>query len=442
MAQMRIRPAARVSGRLRLPGDKSISHRAAIISALADGTSQLSNFSTSEDCASTLACLMSLGVLIEQEGTSVRVVGRGARGLTPPTVPLDCGNSGSTMRMLAGVLGGQGFDSILTGDTSLLSRPMERIAEPLALMGVRIISQNGRPPLRISGGLLKPIHYELPVASAQVKSCVLLAGLNADGRTEVVETLGPTRDHTERMLRWFGVPVENCGGAGEASANMIGLDGRARFSARDVSIPGDISSAAFLIAAAALLPGSQLEVEGVGLNPTRTQFLSTLMSLGFDIETVAAREECNEPLGDLMVRSQKSAPRTESPGSSFVCGPLIAQLIDELPLLAVVGTQLAGGIEIRDAEELRVKETDRIAATAHNLRAMGAEVTELEDGLAVAGPIRLRGARIEARGDHRIAMAFAVAALLAEGESEIAGAECVGISFPQFFDLLESVVER
>jgi 3-phosphoshikimate 1-carboxyvinyltransferase len=422
-----------------VPGDKSISHRAAIIAALADGTSQLSNFSTSQDCASTLSCLGHLGVSIEREGNNVRVVGRGARGLIAPAAPLDCGNSGSTMRMLAGVLGGQGVDSILTGDESLLLRPMKRIVAPLALMGAQIASQDGRPPLHIAGKRpMNSIRYELPVASAQVKSCVLLAGLNAAGRTEIVETLGPTRDHTERILRWFGVPVEIH--TDEGAPNRIVLDGPVSFAARDVNIPGDISSAAFLIAAAALLPGSQLELEDVGLNPTRAQFLPTLAALGFDVEIADAHEDCNEPLGDLTVIGK--APRSTPSGPNIVAGSVIAQLIDELPLLAVLGTQLEGGIEIRDAAELRVKETDRIAATLHNLRAMGAEVTEHEDGLTVAGPIRLRGALIDARGDHRIAMAFTVAALLAEGESEIDGADCVAVSFPEFFELLESVVER
>jgi 3-phosphoshikimate 1-carboxyvinyltransferase len=303
-----------------------------------------------------------------------------------------------------------------------------------------MVSQNGRPPLHIVGGdPLKPIHYELPVASAQVKSCVLLAGLNAEGRTEVVETFGPTRDHTERMLRWFGVPVETRRSTDESSANMIGIDGPVRFPARDVNIPGDISSAAFLIAAAALLPGSQLEIEGVGLNPTRSQFLSTLTSLGFDIEVAAAREDCNEPLGDLIVSGEGKVPRTGPRGSNIVDGPLIAQLIDELPMLAVLGTQLEGGIEIRDAAELRVKETDRIAATVHNLRAMGAEVTEHTDGLAVAGPIRLSGALIDARGDHRIAMAFAIASLRSAAPIEILDVANVATSFPGFVTTARSV---
>ena len=448
---MRIRPAQRIAGRLRLPGDKSISHRAAMIAALAEGSSRLSNFSTSQDCASTLGCLQSLGVSVKREGTQVRIEGKGASGLSSPREPLDCGNSGSTMRMLAGVLAGLGFSSILTGDESLRSRPMKRIIEPLELMSARVLSDDGRPPLRIEGSnSLKPIIYELPVASAQVKSCILLAGLQTDGRTEIVERLGATRDHTERMLQWFGAAVETRTVHSDgSSANIVSITGRPMLTARDVNIPGDISSAAFLIAAAALVPGSDLVIDGVGLNPTRTQFLSTLRSLGIDVELLDERDEGNEPVGTVRVRAR--LPANEQPRetlkhgqaevSNTVQGPLIPQLIDELPLLAVVGTQVAGGIEIRDAAELRVKEADRISTTVKNLRAMGAEVEEYEDGLRVAGPTRLRGAMMDAFGDHRIAMAFTVAALLADGPSEIAGADCVAISFPEFFELLDSVTD-
>jgi 3-phosphoshikimate 1-carboxyvinyltransferase len=433
---MRIQPATRIRGQLSVPGDKSISHRAAIIAALAEGSSHLSNYSTSQDCASTLACLRSLGVAIRQEGSGVRVAGRGATGLSASPVPLDCGNSGSTMRLLAGVLAGQSFDSVLTGDESLRGRPMKRIVEPLALMGARVSSEDNRPPLGIRGSNpLQPIHYELPVASAQVKSCILLAALNANGRTEVVERLGPTRDHTERMLRWFGVPVET-------GTDTIAINGSARYAARDVSIPGDISSAAFLIGAAALLPGSELRIQSVGLNPTRAQVLSLLGSLGFDIEIVDPREDCNELQGDLVVRGQARVPGARTNRPYCINGSSIAQLIDELPLLAVLGTQLPGGCEIREAAELRLKETDRIAATAANLRAMGAEVEEYEDGLAVAGPTSLRGAELNTFGDHRIAMAFAIGALLADSASELSGTDCVAVSFPNFFEVLESIVER
>jgi 3-phosphoshikimate 1-carboxyvinyltransferase len=437
---MKIRPARRINGRVRLPGDKSISHRAAIITVLAEGTSHISNFSPGADCASTLSCLAKLGVPIARAGESVRVEGGGLTGLRASEEPLDCGNSGSTMRMLAGVLAGQSFTSVLTGDASLCARPMKRIIEPLQMMGAKLQSQDGRPPLAIRGRKpLKSISYELPVASAQVKSCVLLAGLHAEGESEVIEPSAPTRDHTERMLKWFGVPLETKIDA-QGSA-VISVVGPSSFAARDISIPGDISAAAFLIAAAALLPDSNLEIEQVGLNPTRTHFLEILRTLGLHLELIEDYEECTEPRGTVRVAGGFKAAQSRSVNAHSVQGHLTAQLIDELPLLAILGTQLSGGIEIRDAQELRLKESDRILATVKNLRTMGAEVQEFDDGLVV-GPGSLRGSTIDSFGDHRIAMAFTVAALIAEGDSEILDAECVGISFPNFFELLESIVER
>jgi 3-phosphoshikimate 1-carboxyvinyltransferase len=433
---MKITPARRINGRVQVPGDKSISHRAAIIAAVANGTSRITNFSPSEDCAATLSCLRKLGVSIQSEGGSVIVEGAGESGLRVASEALYCGNSGSTMRMLAGVLAGQDFSSTLTGDDSLSSRPMQRIIEPLQLMGAELGSKDAKPPLTVKGRKpLKPIRYELPVASAQVKSCVLLAGLNAKGRTEVIERDG-TRDHTERMLKWFGVPLER------RVDGAISIDGPLSFAARDVSVPGDISSAAFLIAAAALLPDSKLDVEGVGLNPTRAMFVSMLRSLGVLIEVSDERDECNEPVGRVRVTGKLHAEPPTPVDSTLVRGNLIARLIDELPLLAVVGTQIPGGIEIRDAAELRRKESDRISTTVTNLRAMGAEVEEFEDGLRVHGRTQLRGAMLDSYGDHRIAMAFSVAALTATGDSEIAGAEAVGVSFPDFFTVLASLVER
>ncbi|MGB7925047.1 MAG: 3-phosphoshikimate 1-carboxyvinyltransferase [Pyrinomonadaceae bacterium] len=447
---MRIQPARRLRGGFRrLPGDKSISHRAAIIAALAHGRSRIDNFSTSEDCAATLACLRRLGVEIERDDdTTTGVTIEGAGSLRAPSQALDCGNSGSTMRMLAGVLAGQPFVSELTGDDSLRSRPMGRIIEPLERMGARVVAEAGHAPLRIEGRRpLVPVMYEMPVASAQVKSCILLAGLNANGRTLVIEKRGATRDHTERMLRWFGVAVETSTGEREDGwPDLVSIDGPAQLHARDVEVPGDISSAAFFIAAAALLPGSTLEIGSVGLNPTRAQILRLLQSLGAHVSVQEMRERYNERVGNVHVSASAGRLAPAHPGRSNVLGgPLVPQLIDELPLLAVVGTQVEGGITIRDAAELRVKETDRISATVANLRAMGAEVEEHEDGMTVAGqPARpLRGATLDARGDHRIAMAFTIAALISEGESEIEGAEeCVGVSFPEFFRLLEQVVER
>jgi 3-phosphoshikimate 1-carboxyvinyltransferase len=448
---MKIRPARRLRGRLTLPGDKSISHRAGLIAALAHGRTEISNFASSVDCASTLSCLAQLGVRVERDGDHVSIEGAGAADgatrLRPSPLPLDCGNSGTTMRLLLGILAAQPFASTLTGDESLSRRPMRRVMGPLAEMGARVASEEGRPPLVIEGRRpLKSLDYEMTVASAQVKSCVLLAGLGAGGRTRVVEQV-LTRDHTERMLRWFGAPIETerLTRADGSTAHAVTIEGGKGFAARDLHVPGDVSSAAFLASAAALLPGSELLIEGVGLNPTRTQFLDTLRLLGADAVAEGERELCGEPVGTLRVRGiERSLEPVEGGRPALVLrGPVIAQLIDELPILAVVGTQAEGGLEIREAAELRVKESDRIRTTVENLRAMGAEVEEFEDGLQARGRARLRGAKLDAHGDHRIAMAFAVAALIAEGETEIAGAEeCVGVSFPEFFDLLERVAER
>lgn len=438
MPLMRITPARRINGQIRVPGDKSISHRAAIIASLATGTSRISNFSPSEDCAATLSCLERLGVSVVRSNEDVQVSCE--KGLLNPRQELECGNSGSSIRMLAGVLAGHDLTATLTGDESLSSRPMNRIIEPLENMGATVKSRAGKPPLTVIGTKpLKPIRYELPVASAQVKSCVLLAGLHADGQTEVVEKLGTTRDHTERMLEWFGARLQ--GSVDENGSKTISVNGLETLNARDVRIPGDISSAAFLIAAAALLPNSSLEIEGVGVNPTRTFFLSVLGSLGLTVEIIEQREVCNEPVANISVKGDQRVVRS-SADSNLISGRAIPQLIDELPLLAVVGTQLPKGIVIRDAGELRHKESDRISTTVQNLRAMGAEVEEFEDGLAVAGAASLHGARLDSFGDHRIAMAFAVAALLARGESEMVNSDCVAVSYPDFFNVLESVVER
>ncbi|HEU4934322.1 MAG TPA: 3-phosphoshikimate 1-carboxyvinyltransferase [Pyrinomonadaceae bacterium] len=429
---MRLISARSINGRLRLPGDKSISHRAALIAALARGGSEISNFSTARDCASTLGCLRSLGVSIEHKNG--KIVFAGSQELSAPREPLDCGNSGSTLRILAGVLAGYDFTAELIGDESLSSRPMRRIIEPLELMGARIESSSGKAPLKVRGARnLSPITYKLPVASAQVKSAILFAGLNAEGRTTVIETT-QSRDHTERLFNGFGVPVTT------NSDLSVMLDGPARFTGGSITIPGDVSSAAYFVAAAMLLPDSQLTIEGVGLNPTRAAFLSVLSSWGADIATTDVQTERNEPYGTINVRGGITGNAKES--ERTLDQSMIPSLIDELPLLAVVGSQIDGGIRIRDAGELRLKESDRLATTAANLRAMGAEVEEFPDGLSVSGPTQLHGALIDSHGDHRIAMAFSVAALLAKGETEISGAECVAISFPEFFPLLESVVER
>jgi 3-phosphoshikimate 1-carboxyvinyltransferase len=429
---MKLTPARLINGRLRLPGDKSISHRAALIAALARGSSEISNFSTAQDCASTLSCLRSLAVSIEHRDG--KIVFAGNQGLVAPREPLDCGNSGSTLRILAGVLAGFDLRAELVGDESLSSRPMRRIIEPLELMGAKIDSSSGKPPLTVRGtGHPVPITYKLPVASAQVKSAILFAGLNAEGRTSVLETT-QSRDHTERLFNGFGVPVTT------HSDLSVTLDGPAHFSGGPITIPGDVSSAAYFVAAAMLLPESQLTIECVGLNPTRAAFLSVLSAWGADISTTDEQVERNEPYGTINVGGGISKNATAS--ERTLGQSMIPSLIDELPLLAVVGSQIDGGIQIRDAGELRLKESDRLATTAANLRAMGAEVEEFPDGLAVSGPAQLRGALLDSHGDHRIAMAFSVAALLAKGDSEISGAECVSISFPEFYPLLESLIRR
>ena len=428
---MKLTRARSINGRLRLPGDKSISHRAALIAALARGSSEISNFSTAQDCASTLGCLRSLGISIEHRDD--KIVFAGSEGLVAPREPLDCGNSGSTLRILSGVLAGHDLTAELVGDESLSSRPMRRIIEPLELMGARIESTGGKAPLTVHGtGSLRPITYKLPVASAQVKSAILFAGLNARGRTSVIETIA-SRDHTERLFNGYGVPVTT-------NADLsVTLNGPAHFTGGPITIPGDVSSAAYFVAAAMLLPQSELTIEGVGLNPTRAAFLSVLSSWGADVSTTDEQVERNEPRGTINVRGGLSKNATES--ERTLGQSMIPSLIDELPLLAVVGSQIDGGIRIRDAGELRLKESDRLATTAANLRAMGAEVDEFPDGLSVSGPTQLHGALLDSHGDHRIAMAFSVAALLARGESEISGAECVSVSFPEFFPLLESVVK-
>ncbi|HVF48060.1 MAG TPA: 3-phosphoshikimate 1-carboxyvinyltransferase [Pyrinomonadaceae bacterium] len=434
---MKIRPARSLHGAIALPGDKSISHRVAMIAAMANGDTTIDNFATSADCTSTLSCLAALGVPLRRGENRVVVHGVGKRGFTAPAAPLDCGNSGTTMRLLAGILAGQSFESTLTGDESLLARPMRRIIGPLGEMGAITTSNEGKPPLTITGqNPLRSIDYTLPVASAQVKSCVLLAGLNADGETRVIEPT-ETRDHTERMLRWFGVNVRT---RRTENGRRVTVAGTASLTARDVAVPADISSAAFFMAGAACLPGSDITMPGVGINPSRRGVLDVLRDLGANIEVSGAAEQCGEPVATLRIRGGLRKKQFLSP--PILRGDIIANLIDEIPVLAVLGTQLSAGLVFRDAEELRFKETDRIAATAENLRRMGAEVTEFPDGLAV-GPADLRGASIDSFGDHRIAMAFAMAGLLADGETEMTGADCADVSFPGFFEALELVrIER
>ena len=427
---MLVRPARCLRGQVPLPGDKSISHRAAIMAALANGETRIENFATSADCASTLKCLQQLGVEVRRAGTTVRVKGVGKSGFRKPDEALDCGNSGTTMRLMSGVLAGQDFESVLIGDESLSRRPMKRVIAPLAQMGAEIESVDGHAPLTIRGRHpLRSISYELPIASAQIKSCVLLAGLNAGGETSVVESV-PTRDHTERMLRWFGVEVGRI-------ATKISIRGDAELNAAgDMHIPSDISAAAFFIVAATSLAGSDIQMQNVGINPTRAALIDIISrELGGRARVVEPKEINNEPIATISVSGG-----LEKQQSNEIKGGVVANLIDELPILAVFGTQLESGLEVRDAAELRVKESDRIAAVVENLRLMGADVEEFDDGFRVSRS-RLKGARVDSFGDHRIAMAFAIAGLLAdEGETEIIGAECVDVSFPGFFETLKNVV--
>lgn len=377
--------------------------------------------------------MAALGVKIERNGNDVTIEGRGKTGLAAPTEPLDCGNSGTTMRLLSGILAGQPFASTLIGDESLSGRPMKRIIDPLREMGVIVDSVDGHAPLVIHGtDRLKPLHLNLPVASAQLKSCVLLAGLFADGQTSVIETV-LTRNHTELMLRGFGVDVDiRYGGP----RTRIAVSGEAKLTATDIQVPSDVSSAAFFLVAASCIPGSRIEMPGVGLNSTRTGIIEVLRGFGASIEVADERISGGEKIGTLVV----SGVNGLGARLNKVHGGIVANLIDEVPILAVFGTQIEGGIVIRDAGELRIKESDRIAAVVENLKRMGAEVEEFPDGLRV-GKSKLKAATIDSFGDHRIAMAFAVAGLFAEGETEIIDAECAAVSFPSFYDALASVAK-
>jgi 3-phosphoshikimate 1-carboxyvinyltransferase len=420
-----VRPARSVNGVVRIPGDKSISHRYAMLAALAEGTSRFQNFSAARDCQSTLDCMAKLGSEWKRlEDGTIEVHRTGPR-LTAPPEMLDCGNSGSTMRMLSGILAGQAFTSELFGDESLSRRPMARIMKPLSEMGAKISSsEGGRPPLKIHGGALKAIHYKPEVASAQVKSCVLFAGLFADGETVVEEPIR-TRDHGEIALRAFGAEVERTGNASR-------IVGGQRLRAIEAHVPGDLSSAAFFLCAAALYPGSQITLPAILMNPTRARLLDILMQMGLKVSIAHLEEHQGELVGTIEARGVAWT-------GGVISGADTAALIDEIPVLAAIAPYSVGGLEVRDGKELRVKESDRIAAVATNLRKMGAEIEERPDGMKIPGGQRLHGAELDSFGDHRIAMAFAVAALRAEGETAIHGADAAGVSYPTFFRDLESI---
>jgi 3-phosphoshikimate 1-carboxyvinyltransferase len=424
-----------LAGGVEPPGDKSISHRYAMLAALAEGTSELRHFAASADCHSTLGCMSALGAEVKVDKDAVRVTGRGPRGLKSSWRALDAGNSGTTMRLLTGILAGQDFTSKLTGDASLQKRPMKRIMSPLREMGADIRARDDNfAPLEIRNARLHAIDYQMPMASAQVKSAILLAGLFADGVTCVTEP-ARTRDHTELALEEFGVVVEKHGKT--IRIQGLGGNGSGKLQSRSLDVPGDLSSAVFFMAAASLLPDSNLLIHNVGLNPTRTAILDVFASMGASMQMLSVRSAHGEVVGDLAVKGA-------SLKGGVIEGELIPLVIDELPMLAALGPYTEQGIEIRDAAELRVKESDRIAALAENLRRMGATVEERPDGLRIEGRKagRLRGAEIDPHGDHRIAMAFAVAALAADGPSVIRDADCAGVSYPAFFDDLERVAER
>ena len=428
-SQAIIPPARNVRGSVSLPGDKSISHRYAMLAGIADGPSRLENYSTGADCASTLGCLRSLGVKWERksgDGNIIEVQGSGLS-LSAPSQPLDCGNSGSTIRMLSGIVAGQKFVSEMAGDESLSRRPMERVITPLKAMGAEITSQNGRPPLRIAGGNLVGIDYRMPGASAQVKTCLLFAGLLAEGETCIEEALR-TRDHGEVALRAFGAKLERKG-------NEVRIRGGQRLHGIEALVPGDLSSAAFFLCAAALFPNSQLSITNLLMNPTRARLLDILMQMGVRISVTQLEEIHGELVGTLQVEGGRLKGAT-------IAGSDTAALIDEIPVLAAIAPYTEQGVEVRDAKELRVKESDRIASIATNLRAMGAQLEEREDGLKIPGGQSLLGAELESFGDHRIAMAFSIAALRAQGETVIRGSECAAISYPEFFSTLEGLVER
>lgn len=421
-----ITPARTVEGAISVPGDKSISHRYAMLSSLAEGVTTLRNYSTGADCQSTLACVEQLGITVERTPEEIRVHGKGLHGWTAPASDLDVGNSGSTIRMMGGLLAGQSFTSRMHGDESIARRPMERIMKPLAEMGVQVEATNGKfAPLTIHGNPnLKPIDYTLPVASAQVKSCVLFAGLFADGVTTVREPVR-TRDHSELALREFGAEVHS-------EKRVITIQGRPTLQPKQLLVPGDLSSAAFFLVAAMLYPDSHLVIQHVGLNPTRASLIDFLVSMGAEIKVPRLEQVGGELIGDIVVRGRRIKGGT-------IEGAMTAGLIDEIPVLAVLGAASEEGLTVRDASELRIKETDRIATIVENLGRMGVKAEATPDGFHVPGQQTFRAATLDSFGDHRIAMAFAVAALRADGECKIENSEAASVSFPEFYDTLRFI---
>jgi len=427
-----VRPARQIGGEISVPGDKSLSHRAVLFSALADGETVITNFLPGEDCVCTMRMLQAMGVTIETDSSTRLLVTGNAGKLKPPLEPLDCGNSGTAMRLMAGVLAGQSFKSKLTGDPSLSGRPMKRIVDPLTTMGAKIHGQGDKhmAPLEIEGQQLHGIDYTLPIASAQLKSCILLAGLFAAGTTSVTEKT-PSRDHTERLLAHFHAPpiID----VRDDDSKTIRVRGGSKLHARDFNVPGDFSSAAFWIAAAAAMPGADLTITNLGLNGTRTGLLSVLTRMGAHISEAVTDSTC-EPFGNVRVTGRKLR-------GTKISGGEVANVIDELPIISVVAALAEGDTEIRDAKELRVKETDRIAAMATNLRAFGVAVTEHDDGMTIhgGGADKLTGAKVTSFGDHRIAMSCAVLGLYTKGDTVISDTACIATSYPTFQEDMQKI---
>ena len=416
-----------VRGEIRVPGDKSISHRSIMFGSIANGVTRVTGFLRGEDALATLEAFRAMGVQVEDDGVTLTIHGKGLHGLSEPTDVLDCGNSGTSMRLLTGLLAGQSFFSVLSGDKYLRARPMKRVVAPLARMGASIRGRAGgdKAPLAIQGSKLQGIEYDSPVSSAQVKSAIMLAGLYAEGET-VVREPHLSRDHSERMLRHFGACVETFPGG-------VKLSGGVELSGRDIAVPGDISSAAFFMVAALIVPGSDLLIRGVGVNPTRTGIIDILKGMGADLELLDPREESGEPVADVRVRSSRLK-------AMAISGELVPRAIDEFPAICVAAALAEGTTVVSGAAELRVKETDRIAAMAANLRLAGVEVVETPDGMEITGVGQLKGCQAESFGDHRIAMSMTVAGLAALGETSVSDVDCIATSFPGFRELLDQVV--
>lgn len=425
---MKFKHVAKLRGELSVPGDKSISHRSIMLGAIAEGTTQIHNFLQGADCLSTIDCFQKMGIFIENKGETVIVHGKGLHGLTKPSGWLDCGNSGTTTRLISGILAAQEFCVTLTGDESIKSRPMKRIIEPLSMMGADIqsMSGNGCAPLLIKGRPIHGIHYHSNVASAQVKSAILLAGLYADGETKITEPY-QSRNHTELMLKTFGADLT-------ARDTTVSIRTSDKLCGQKITVPGDISSAAYFIAAGLIIPGSEILIKHVGINPTRDGILKVCRAMGADIQLLNVQTDSGELTADLLVRHSQLH-------GTVIEGSIIPTLIDELPIIAVMACFADGETIIKDAAELKVKESNRIDLMVKNLTAMGADAAATDDGMVIHGGIPLHGAAIDSRLDHRIAMTFAVAGLGADGETEILGSECVSISYPEFYQDLDNLCQ-